>query len=80
MQENELLNRIVIQPQVMTGKAVIRGTRLTVKYILKLLANSWGIEDIKREYPGIVEEDIQACLLFASVSLENTSFLPLEAA
>jgi uncharacterized protein (DUF433 family) len=61
-----LLKRIVINPKVMVGKPVIRGTRLTVEYILGLLAHGTVMEDILQEYPGLEKDDIYACLLFAS--------------
>lgn len=61
----------------MVGKPVIGGTRLTVEYILNLLAHGETIESIVQEYPGLLAEDIHACLLFASRSLESIEFLPL---
>lgn len=61
----------------MVGKLVIKGTRLTVEYILNLLAHGATIAEILEEYNELSEEDIQACMLFASRSLENTSFMPL---
>ena len=67
--ENQLLERIALNPQVMTGKPVIRGTRLTVEYILNLLAHGATAADILREYDGLAPEDIQACLLFAAHTL-----------
>ena len=75
--ENQLLERIALNPKVMTGKPVIRGTRLTVEYILNLLGHGATVTDILEEYEGLAPEDIQACLLFAARSLENTVFMPL---
>ena len=77
MSDRQLLNRIVINSEVMVGKPVIKGTRLTVEYILNLLAHGTLISEILEEYDGLVEADIRACLLFASQSLENTTFMPL---
>jgi len=77
--EDELLDRISVNPRVMVGKPVIRGTRLTVEYILELLAHGTAIEDILEEYPGLVKDDIYACLLFASKTLQDASFIPIEA-
>lgn len=77
MTDQELLNRIAIDPKVMIGKPVIKGTRLTVEYILNLLAHGATAAEILKEYAGLAPEDIQACLLFASRSLENTAFMPL---
>ncbi|MBN1934586.1 MAG: DUF433 domain-containing protein [Anaerolineae bacterium] len=77
MQERQLLERITLDPRVMTGKPVIKGTRLTVEYILNSLAHGATVDEILHEYGGLTLEDIQACLLFAAHSLENTAFMPL---
>ena len=77
MEEKQLLERITLDPKVMVGKPVIRGTRLTVEYILNLLAHGATVEEILLEYEGLVQEDIRACLLFAAQSLESTVFMPL---
>jgi uncharacterized protein (DUF433 family) len=77
MDENEMLERISINPKIMVGKPVIRGTRLAVEYILNLLAHGSTIEEILQEYDGLTQEDIQACLLFATRSLQDTDFMPL---
>ena len=77
MADEQLLERITMNPKVMTGKPVIRGTRLSVEYILNLLAHGATVAEILQEYDGLTREDVQACLLFASRSLENTAFMPL---
>ncbi len=77
MTDQQLLQRITFNPEVMVGKPVIRGTRLTVEYILNLLGHGDTIDDILEEYDGLTVEDVQACLLFASRSLESTDFLLL---
>ncbi len=77
MTEQELLERISVDPRVMVGKPVIAGTRLTVEYILSLFAHGATTEEILDEYQQLTEQDLQACFLFASKSLEMTSFLPL---
>ena len=77
MTEHQLLERIALDPKVMVGKPVIRGTRLTVEYVLGLLAHGGTIPEILYEYAGLTTEDIQACLLFAVKSLADTSFMPL---
>jgi uncharacterized protein (DUF433 family) len=79
MKDEQLLKRITINPKVMVGKPVIRGTRLTVEYILNLLAHGAMVAEILEEYEGLSQEDIQACLLFATKSLGNTTFMPLTA-
>ena len=79
MTDTELLSRIGMDPKTMVGKPVIRGTRLTVDFILGLLAHGSTQEEILSEYDGLEREDIQACLLFAMGSLQNSDFMPLEA-
>jgi uncharacterized protein (DUF433 family) len=77
MTDENLLERIALNPKVMTGKPVIKGTRLTVEFILNLMAHGATMQDIINEYKGLTKEDIQACILFASKTLENTVFMPL---
>jgi len=77
MKDEELLERITLNPKVMAGKPVIKGTRLTVEYILNLLAHGATAEEILDEYQGLKAEDIQACFLFATKSLGDTDFMPL---
>jgi uncharacterized protein (DUF433 family) len=61
MQDQHLLERITCSPKVMTGKPVIKGTRLTVEYILNLRAHGATDEEILKDYPGLTQEDLQAC-------------------
>lgn len=77
MKDQDLLERITLSPKVMAGKPIIKGTRLTVEYILNLLAHGATTEEILEEYRGLKHEDIQACFLFATKSLGDTDFMPL---
>ena len=77
MKDEQLLERIVVDPKVMVGKPVIKGTRLTVEFILNTLAHGATISELLEEYSGLTENDIHACILFASKSLEDSSFMPL---
>ena len=79
MDDAELLARISIDREVMVGKPVIRGTRLTVEHMVGLLAHGMTIEGILAEYEGLQREDIHACLLFATKSMQDTTFMPLAA-
>jgi uncharacterized protein (DUF433 family) len=79
MNDQQLLRRITLNPRIMVGKPVIKGTRLTVEYILNLMAHGATVAEILDEYKGLTQEDIHACLLFATRSLENTAFMPLTA-
>jgi uncharacterized protein (DUF433 family) len=66
MKADPLLDRIVINPHVMVGKPIVRGTRLTVEYILNLMAHGATESEILAEYDGLTRADLQACLLFAT--------------
>ncbi len=67
MMENTrvLWERITFNPQIMGGRACVRGMRITVSLVLKLLASEMTIEEILEEYPDLELEDIQACLNYA---------------
>ena len=71
-----LLERIVLDARIMTGKPIVRGTRLTVQFVLGLLGHGASVREILDEYPGLVDDDIRACLLFASESVGSASFVP----
>ncbi|MDH7555005.1 MAG: DUF433 domain-containing protein [Spirochaetes bacterium] len=66
MKNENLLERITVNPEVMVGKPTIRGLRITVEHILKALAAGMTVEDILDDYPELEKEDIQAVLLYAS--------------
>ena len=59
-------DRIVIDEAILTGKPVIKGTRLAVEFIIDLLARGWSEAEILENYTGIVIEDIRACLEYAN--------------
>ncbi len=81
MNENELLKRITINPQIFSGKPIIRNHRLAVEHILGMLAAGDTPETILSGYPWLEYEDIQACLTYAHrlVSHERVQPLILEA-
>ena len=62
--EQTLSDRIVSDPRIMVGKPVVKGTRLTVEFILNLLAHDPTGQEILDEYNGLTREDIQACLSY----------------
>ena len=77
MTDQSLLARITSNPGVLAGKPIVRGTRLSVEFLLNLLAHGATETEILSEYEGLAAEDLAACLLFASKSLANTTFMPL---
>jgi uncharacterized protein (DUF433 family) len=70
--------RIAVDPSVLVGKAVVRGTRLAVEFIIDLLAEGWSEEDIVANYPGLTREDIRACLAYASAALHSEAVYPVQ--
>jgi uncharacterized protein (DUF433 family) len=67
----EWKERIIIDPGILVGKPVIKGTRLSVEFIIDLLSQGWSEQEILRNYPGITREDIRACLSYASETLKT---------
>lgn len=74
------MNRIVSNPMILGGKPVIKGTRLSVDFILNLLASGASEKEILEDYQHITIEDIYACLAFAAKALKNDIYLELESA
>jgi uncharacterized protein (DUF433 family) len=70
-------NRIIVDPKVMVGKPVIKGTRITVELILRLLAQGHTIEEILKAYPHLKKEDILAVLEYATEIIEEEKIFPL---
>jgi uncharacterized protein (DUF433 family) len=68
--------RIALDPNVLTGKPVIRGTRLSVEFIIGLMADGWSEADILENYPGIMHDDIIACLAYARDTLSSEKVFP----
>jgi uncharacterized protein (DUF433 family) len=62
----ERTNRIVADPDILVGKPCVKGTRLSVDFLLGLMAQGWGEAEILRNYPGLTRDDLLACLAYAS--------------
>jgi uncharacterized protein (DUF433 family) len=69
MTEDKLLKRIVSDPKIMLGKPVIKGTRLPVEIVVEKIAYGATTDDLKKDYPFLVDEDIRAALLYAAKRL-----------
>jgi uncharacterized protein (DUF433 family) len=69
-------SRIVLNPEVLLGKPVVKGTRLSVEFILGLLSEGWSEGDIFDNYPGLGHEDILACLAYARDLLATEKIYP----
>lgn len=74
-----LSERIVVDPGILAGKPVIKGTRLAVEFILELLAAGQGESDLLASYPGLTREDILACLSYASYLAHEYKAFPIPA-
>ncbi len=72
-------DRITIDPEILTGKPVVRGTRLAVEFVVGLLGEGWAEPDILRSYPSLTHDDIVACLRYASEALRAERVYPLKA-
>jgi uncharacterized protein (DUF433 family) len=70
-------DRIVIDPKVLVGKPVIKGTRLAVEFILELLAERWTHEQILKSYPQLEQEDIWAVLSDATETVKQEKVYPI---
>jgi uncharacterized protein (DUF433 family) len=68
--------RITLDSSVLAGKPVIRGTRLSVEFVIGLLADGWSETDILANYPGISHDDIIACLAYARDVLSSEKVFP----
>ena len=68
--------RIVLDPTVLAGKPVVRGTRLSVEFIIGLMADGWSKADILANYPGLTHDDIAACLAYARDVLNSERVFP----
>jgi uncharacterized protein (DUF433 family) len=67
---------IALDPDVLAGKPVIRGTRLSVEFVIGLLADGWSEADILANYPAITHEDVLACLSYARDTLRSERVFP----
>ena len=68
--------RIALAPDVLAGKPVIRGTRLSVEFVIGLMAEEWSEADILANYPGVKHDDIIACLAYARDTLSSEKVFP----
>lgn len=70
-------DRIAVDPGILAGKPVIKGTRIAVEFVVGLLADGWTYETILNNYPQLKKEDILAALSYASEVLKDEKVFPL---
>ena len=79
MTRDPLLDRIALDPNVLVGKPVVKGTRLAVEFVVDLLAHGWTAERLADAYPGVTAEDVAACLAYAAEVLRAERVYPIPA-
>ena len=77
MNNKDLIERITVDPNVMVGKPVIRGTRIPVALILKMLGQGIPTEELLREYPRLERVDVEAALAYAARVVEHEDVFPI---
>jgi uncharacterized protein (DUF433 family) len=77
--EEELLERITVNPKVMGGKPIVKGTRITVEQVLKLLAQGLTVQEILKDYPHLSKDDVSAVLLYAAKVASEEEVYPVTA-
>ncbi len=70
-------DHIETNPDVLSGKPVVKDTRIAVEFVVDLLAQGWTIDDLLDQYPALTREDVQACLHYASEILKSERIHPL---
>jgi uncharacterized protein (DUF433 family) len=75
--DEKLWQRITIDPRIMIGKPVIRGTRIPVELIVRMLAQGIPEREILQEYPRLEPDDIRAALAYAAQMLAHEDVFPL---
>ena len=71
---------IAIEPRILAGKPIVKGTRISVELVIDLLAAGWSPEQVLDSYPTLRADDIRACLAYASDILHGEKVFPLELA
>lgn len=71
-------SKIISDPEIMMGKPVIKGTRITVEILLKKFAENLSTEQILKDYPQLTKEDIKAAIDYARASLSNEDIHTIE--
>jgi len=70
------VERITLDPAVLAGKPIIRGTRIAVDFVIGLMAEGWTETDLLQNYPGLSHEDVAACLAYARDALRSEKVYP----
>jgi uncharacterized protein (DUF433 family) len=63
--------RIVVDPETLVGKPIVKGTRISVEFVVDLLGRGWTVEQVLAQYDHLTAADVQACLAYASDVLKS---------
>lgn len=74
--KKDFMRRIVVNPKIMVGKPVIKGTRVAVYEIVNRVAQGWTFQEILEDFPRITEDDIKAALMYAGKLVEGEEIFP----
>ena len=77
-EDPHVFRRIVFNPGILGGKPIVKGTRISVEFILELLASGGCIAEIVKTYPHLTVEDVRQAVLFAAANLKNDIFLSVD--
>ncbi len=72
-------DHIILDPKILSGKPVVKGTRLAVEFLVGLLAQGWSEAEILRNYPGLTRDNVLACLAYAQQTIQSERVYPLSA-
>jgi len=78
MKTQHYTQRIIVDPKILAGKPVIKGTRVPVELVLKRLSQDLDMRTIFEAYPHLTEEDVKACFAYAEAVIEGESVYPIE--
>ena len=76
----EWKNHIVVDPDILVGKPVIKGTRISVELLLDRFADGWSYDDILEAYPHVMREQVQAAVAFAAELFKEERFVAIDRA
>ena len=76
--QQNYVDRIIVDPHILVGKPVVKGTRIPVELVLKRLSQDLDMQTIFEAYPRLTEADVKACLAYAEALVEGEEIYPLE--
>ena len=65
------MSKIVFDPKILGGKPIIKGTRISVEFILELLSSGMNIDEILKEYPHLKKNDVLEAISYAAITIKN---------